>query len=143
MKKTITHERYGKITYRENFFNGKQEVITDNDELVYEIVGNYAAGVSLKINGKLIEIIPKTKKYEYLIYFLPLIFVIVWGFIPKLVEILPVVGGLIGGAISGALSFVALIYGKATDKIYLKILISLAALIVSVAICAGLGFLIS
>lgn len=142
MKKVVEHKKYGKIIYKENFFNGKQQVIIDNDELVYEIKGNYAQGVSLKIYGETIEIVPKTQKYEYLIYFLPLIITLIWGFIPGLVEIIPVVGGLIGGAISGAISFMLVIYGKATDKIAYKLLIALAGIIVSLAICAGIGYLI-
>ena len=156
MKKSIVHSKYGKIEYVENFWNGKKELIVDGkylhqrsktifigeyDDLdkEFEVIGNYAAGATLTVDGQKFELVAKTKWYEYIIYFLPLILVLVWGNSPSLCKIFPVVGGMIGGAIGGGFSMAALIFGKGTDKILVKFLISLVTTIIVFVICALIG----
>ena len=85
MKSVIEHPKYGKIEYVENFWNGKKELIVSGvylrprgktifvgeyDELDkdFEVIGNYAAGATLKVDGEKFELVPKTKAYEYFIY---------------------------------------------------------------------------
>lgn len=159
MKSVIEHPKYGKIEYVENFWNGKKELIVSGvylrprgktvfvgefDELDkdFEVIGNYAAGATLKVDGEKFELVPKTKAYEYFIYFLPLILVLIWGNVPDLVKIFPVVGGLIGGAISGGFSMAALIYGKGAKNILVKLLIALITTVIVFVICGLIGFAI-
>ncbi len=159
MKMIVEHAKYGRIVYEENFWNGRRDITVGDiylrhkskniflgdvgDECVeFEVVGNYAAGVKIKLDGEYVEIVPKTKWYEYLIYFLPFILVMIWGNNQALCEILPVIGGLIGGAISAGVSFAALIQGKKSSKILHKLICALVGLIVGFGICAGIGLLL-
>ena len=71
-----------------------------------------------------------------------LILVLIWGNVPDLVKIFPVVGGLIGGAISGGFSMAALIYGKGTKNILVKLLIALVTTVIVFVICGLIGFAI-
>lgn len=159
MKNEVTHNRLGNIVYEENFFNGKKSLIVNGNvlhqrsetvfvevdeekEIEYQVTGNFAAGVVVKAKGVSVQVVPKTPGYEYIIYFLPLILVLVWSSIVQLCEIIPVTGGLIGGAISGAISFASLVFAKCKKNLSTKILISLAATAIAFAICALLGMLI-
>lgn len=159
MKSEVTHNKLGNIVYEENFFNGKKSLIVNGNvlhqrsetvfvevdeekEIEYQVTGNFAAGVVVKAKGVSVQVVPKTPGYEYIIYFLPLILVLVWSSIVQLCEIIPVTGGLIGGAISGAISFASLVFAKCKKNLSTKILISLAATAIAFTICALLGMLI-
>ena len=159
MKNIVSHPKIGVITYEENFFNGKKTLIINDNvlhqrnetifvevdeekEIEYQVTGNFAAGVTLKAKGVSVQVVPKTPGYEYLIYFFPLILVLIWSSIKELCDVVPLVGGLIGGAISGAISFAALVFAKCKKNLSTKILISLAATAIAFTICALLGMLI-
>ena len=159
MKNTVSHPKIGVITYEENFFNGKKSLIVNENtlhqrsetvfvevdeekEIEYQVTGNFAAGVTLKAKGVSVQVVPKTPGYEYLIYFMPLIVILVWSSIKNLCDVIPVLGGLIGGAISGAISCAALVLAKCKNNILTKIGISLVATAVAFAICALVGTLI-
>ena len=159
MRNEVTHNKLGNIVYEENFFNGKKSLIVNGNvlhqrsetvfvevdeekEIEYQVTGNFAAGVVVKAKGVSVQVVPKTPGYEYLIYFFPLILVLIWSSIKELCDVVPLVGGLIGGAISGAISFAALVLAKCKKNMLTKIGISLAATAIAFAICALIGFLI-
>lgn len=156
MKQEVMHHKYGKIVYEESslsgnkniYFNDVQlkkvskttfEAVIDDEELVVYVKGNTFTGLSLKINGELIEIIPQTKWYEYVMCLIPFILVMIWGNVIALCQIIPVVGGAIGGAISGLCSILSLFFAKKTNNVLFKVLIFIAATAIAFGICALLG----
>ena len=134
MKQEVMHHKYGKIVYEESslsgnkniYFNDVQlkkvskttfEAVIDDEELVVYVKGNTFTGLSLKINGELIEIIPQTKWYEYVMCLIPFILVMIWGNVIALCQIIPVVGG----AISGLCSILSLFFAKKTNNVLFKV----------------------
>ncbi|MCI6357331.1 MAG: hypothetical protein MR766_01685 [Erysipelotrichaceae bacterium] len=64
------------------------------------ITGNFVKGSTLTINGDSYKISENLKWYEYVLAILPFVFILIWGNVPALVQILPVIGGAIGGVVS-------------------------------------------
>lgn len=157
MKKEINHSEFGKIVYEESVWTGKRTITINGQKLLkvgktnfkltlengessyVSVIGNMFKGTFLKIMGKMVLVSPAVKWYEYVLGFLPLALVIVWGNSPALCEIVPVVGGAIGGAISGALSIVSIVLMKESKNVVTKVLIGLACLAVTFLICMGVG----
>ena len=154
MKQTIQHETYGEILYEESFWLGKKslsiggvqlEKISKKDFKLQDgsfatINGGFLQGATLTLNGETIRLTPKIKWYEIVLCVLPFLLTLIWGNVPALCAIVPLVGGAIGGAI-GAIFGVAGLYGmKSVKPIWLKIIIALASLAVTFGICCGLGY---
>ena len=159
MKREIYHEVLGKITYEESFFTGRKTIFVNgyflepvnkntfrrfinNEYEIFNVTGNYITGVTLLYGSKLVEIVPKTLWYEYIIYFLPLIINLIWGNSIYLCKIIPVVGGLIGGAITGFFSALSLVFGKNAKNLSFKLLTICAFVLISFVICALIGYAI-
>jgi hypothetical protein len=80
----------------------------------------------MHIENEVIELSPAPKWYELILALIPFLFSIIWGNVPALFAIFPVISGALGGGLSAlcALSYLALM--KKTDNPLHKILIGLA-----------------
>lgn len=150
MKVVIQHETYGEIVYEESVWTGKKSIsiggaslrkidkktFAMTDGVGVTVIGNYLTGVKLRIGTTEIRVTPAVKWYEIVLSLLPIILIIVWGNVPSLCGIIPIVGGAIGGAISGVMCVVNLFAIKGLKKIWLKIIVSLAVLAATFGICA-------
>lgn len=156
MKETITHNTIGKIEYFESFWTGKK-TLTINDVPLQKISkkdfvlpdgaqlsvgGNYLTGSYLQTAMERIPLTPRVKWYEIVLSVLPFLLILVWGNIPALCQIVPVVGGAISGAISAVFSIVNLFIIKGIKPVWLKILISVGVLAVTYLICFLCGWAI-
>jgi hypothetical protein len=158
MEKTIILENGLHLTYVESFWkqskkifiNGKETRKISKTEFVYgednenliTVKGNQYKGISVNANGKDYEICPKMPWYVYLLFVAPVLFIIIFGSIPSLVEIFPVVGGLIGGLISCAISCVGLsMYYKISNK-KVALLVQFCFALLSVFACYLVGLAI-
>lgn len=157
MKKEINHSEFGKIVYNENIWTGKRSISINGKQLTkisktsykmnleneagyyVNIEGNMFKGTCLKIKGKTVLISPATKWYEYILGFMPLALVLIWGNSRALCEIIPIVGGAIGGAIGGVFTVLSIVFMKETKKAVLKLLIGIGCLAATFAICALIG----
>lgn len=152
MYSTVENEKYGIIKYNESFWTGKKELningktffkIAKNkysygqgdDLITAEIKGNMLTGVNILIDNDEIEVVRKTKVYEYILAFIPFVIICIWGNSQSLCSIFPLVGGAIGGAISGGVSFTALILMKKQKSFIATLLVSLISLVVTVLSC--------
>lgn len=158
MTKTIMHPVYGAVSYDESIWTGKRtlaingKILKKGKKNVYilqegeasltaTLKGNLMTGVSVIIEGTEITIIPKTTGLEWILSVLPFALVMIWGSVPALCAIIPVVGGAIGGAISA----VAMVYcacnikGKTLGQ---KVLMSLLATVIAFAVCAAIGYIL-
>lgn len=156
MKKVFVSEKYGNITYEESVWSGKKKVYVNgvvatqinklsfsfkHEEENIEVIvyGNIFKGCTLKVGEERYEIYAKSLWYEYVLAILPFVFIMIWGNIPPLCEIIPVIGGAIGGAISGVMGVVSISFMKNTKNVLFKLLIGIGFFLVTVLICAGLG----
>lgn len=149
MKKVIQHPELGEIIYEESFWTGRKKLSINGEQLtrtsrtsfqtsegkIVTLTGNMVRGTKAEIDGNTVVIDPATKWYEYVMSFVSLIFILVWGNVPALCAIFPVVGGALGGLISAIFSVLNLYLIKKTDKLWLKLVISLASFVVAVLIC--------
>ncbi len=149
MIRTIQHPTYGAIVVNQNFWTGGCQITINGETLqkkssrVYvaqsgeevHLVGSGLSGFALNIRGELIPIEEKTKWYEYILAFFPLFFIIVWGNVPPLYTMLPVVSGAIGGAIAGLLGAVALVLMKKAHNPLVKVGIAVGIFALTVLIC--------
>lgn len=149
MKRIIEHPELGEIVYEENFWTGRKQISINGEQLLKKsrlsfetadgkavtLKGNMFAGTKAEIDGQIIEIVPATKWYEYILAFIPLLFVLIWGNVPSLVVILPIVGGAIGGFVSALFAMLTIYLIKKTDKIGVKLLIALANFAVTILVC--------
>lgn len=153
MKKVID-SALGEIVYEEGFWTGKKQISVNGESAVkqtkttfltaggteLDLRGNFFSGVQLQVGDKSYEIIPKSQWYEYVLSVVPLLFILIWGNVPALVAILPVVGGAIGGLIGGLFFALNLLFVKKTNVIWQKLLITLCSFIVAVLICMLIAF---
>lgn len=150
MKEVTNHEGIGEIVYEEGFWTGKKTIYFNGEKLekvnrksyrasngnVYELKGNSHIGAKLVSGtGETIVVCKGLKWYEYLIAVLPFVFIIVWGAVPELVLIFPVVGGLIGGAISALCMCAAIVTVNAVKNVWLRLLIDVAWGALSIMAC--------
>ena len=155
MKIVVNDEKYGTVEYEENFWTGRKQLTVggvilerkNKKEYVSEeyhatITGTIFTGVFVNLNGTYIKISEKTSTTEYVLGFLPFILVLIWGNVPSLLAILPIVGGAIGGAIGGGVSAANLMFMKTQKNIGGKIIVSLIACAVAIMICYLVGILI-
>ena len=152
MKAIVQNEKYGEIVYQESFLTGKNKIFVNGQELAQTykneylymkddkrvnvtVKGSYLFGTALYFNADEIQITPKVKWYEALIAILILGFVIVWGNVPTLCAIIPIVGGAIGGAIAGVCATISLLLMRMTKKPAFKILIGLGMFVLNFIAC--------
>ena len=148
MKMINDHDKYGKIEYNESFWTGKKTIIVNNlaltkigknqfagGEYSVKVIGSALSGITLNINGVFVKMSEKTTVIEYILAFIPLVFILFWGNIPQLCAIFPVVGGAIGGAISGAFGTVSLMYMKTQKKIIGKLIVALITFVAAIISC--------
>lgn len=105
------------------------------------ITGNFVKGSTLTINGDSYKISENLKWYEYVLAILPFVFILIWGNVPALVQILPVIGGAIGGVVSALMGLLSAVVMKETKSIALKILYGIAFFLATVAICYALAII--
>lgn len=105
------------------------------------ITGNFVKGSTLTINGDSYKISENLKWYEYVLAILPFVFILIWGNVPALVQILPVIGGAIGGVVSALMGLLSALVMKETKSIALKILYGIAFFLATVAICYALAII--
>lgn len=149
MRRIIQHPEIGEITYDESFWTGRKKLYVNGEQLTKKsrtefetadgktvtLKGNILSGTKAVIGGNEVVIEPATKWYEYVLSFVSLVFVLIWGNVTALCEIFPIVGGALGGFISALFSVLNLILIKKTDKLWLKLIISLASFVVAILIC--------
>lgn len=157
--KEIKESKFGKIIYEESFWTGKKtitigEIVLTNvsktefeyeengEKVKVELIGNFFKGISLKIKEEFVEITSKTKWYETTFAILPFIFDIIWGNVPVLCSIFPVVGGAIGGAITALGGILILNYIKQTSKVKYKILIGIGGFVATILVCFLIALMI-
>ncbi len=152
MQTIVKHEKYGEILYKESAWTGKKELWlngakineTSKNEYVYfvdskpvyvKLKGNEMLGVTVTIGSETIRLVNAPKWYEIV---LPLFFfslVMVWGSVPTLCAIIPIVGGAIGGAINGVCLILSMYLMKKQEKVWAKLLIAFGIFVINVIIC--------
>lgn len=159
MKISKEIENIGTVCYEESVWTGKKSLSLDgvkmnklsktNFEYVknetvmqFTLEGNVLRGVNLVVNGAKYEMLQKTAWYEYIVAFIGFVFILIWGNVPALCEIFPVVGGAIGG-LFGALGAILGIYMmRVSKKPVVRLLIGLAGSVIAVLICFFIGLAI-
>ena len=154
----VNDEKYGEIKYNESFWSGKKE-LSINGKSFYKVgknkysygsgedlieaylIGNFISGVKVIIGNESIQVIPKSKVYEWILAFIPFRFILTWGYVPVLVSVFLVVGGAIGGAISGGLGALSLMIMKKQSSIGKKLIIGIAMCLATVLACFVLALL--
>ena len=105
-------------------------------------MGNFLSGIRLEVNQITYVVKQPYLWYEYVFAVLAFMITIIWGNVPELCKIVPVVGGAIGGVISAAIALVGLeLMSKVKNPLY-KVLIGLGLIIASFGACALVGLLI-
>lgn len=149
MKSVINNEKLGEIVFEESAWTGKKKIsivgkpLTKVDKTTYKtedektatLSGNFIQGCKMTFEGETIELTPSVKWYEYLLSILPFIFIMIWGNIAALCEIVPVVGGAVGGLISAIFSCVNLVIIKRFKQWWLKLIISIITLGLTFLVC--------
>ena len=152
MKVTQHHDGYGQIEYEEDFWTGKRELTINGVKLTKQkknvfvlnqesgaldcrIKGSYLSGVTLYVDQDVIELTPPCKWYEMVCSVSIFMLILIWGNVPALCEILPVVGGAIGGAISGLAACVNLLMMKKAKNVVQKLLIWLGIFVGTFFVC--------
>lgn len=160
MQETIQHEKYGTITYSENAWTGKKEIVfnqtpllktgkttyiyklDENTDITVTVKGSFLTGVTLEVEGENIKVISAPNWYEVVCSALIFIFTMVWGHSVYLCSILPIVGGAIGGAISGAATVISIMLMRQSKTIGKKLLMWGITFVASVLLCTLIGFMI-
>lgn len=156
MKKIINSQVYGEIHYEESFWTGKKEININGKNLIkldkktyyfeekegysfneetkkvfVTTNGGYFQGGTLQIGDEILEVIPKTLWWEWVLAFLPFLFDCIWGNSVKLCKIFPLIGGLIGGVICGVMGCIILYVMKKYENKTYKLLLGLCGFIIT------------
>lgn len=158
MKEVIKLEDGSNLTYEESFWTSKKNIYIDNVETkkisktefkygenlekTVLIKGNFLKGVQVVVNEKEYEVSPKTVWYQYIIFLIPIIFIITWGAVPQFLAIFPVVGGAIGGLISALFSVFGLILGKKIKNKAISLVVQIAFSALAILVCYLIGLAI-
>lgn len=152
MDYTVTDERYGELTVRENFWTGGLSLLVDGtpaqkiqkreytflrngEEVRTKICGGSLRGIRLEFsNGEEGKVLPGFRWYELIVPILILVFNFAWGNSETLFAILPVVGGAIGGAIAGFFACLSFYLMRLVKNVVARIGISLGCFAASVGI---------
>lgn len=141
------HPYYGEIIYTEGFWSGKKNIIItghnvqriNKNEFLIDgrnafLKGNYIGGVKLFFDNEIIILSPAPKFYEIIFALLPLIFLLIWGNVPSLCKMLPLVGGALGGALGGLSFVVSVIFSKQQNTFLKKLLVALSVFLITIFI---------
>jgi len=156
MRTELINEYYGKIIYDESIWTGKKEITIDGRQLsklkrnsyryydgekdvFVQLKGSFLSGVSFIIEGRTIRVTEKPKWYEQVLAWFTLVFILVWGNIPTLFMIFPVISGAIGGALAGVTACFSLLAMRQTKKPLLKVLIGIGCSLTCIFVCFILG----
>lgn len=159
MKTVLQNEKYGEIVYEESAWSGKKsisingvilqkkdkttfEYVTDEEIETVIVKGNSMSGAKLSIGGQTIQVIAPPKWYEVALSVLIFAFILVWGNVPQLCLIFPLVGGAIGGFISGMFAVLNFMIMRKLEKPYFKILIFIAFMAATILVCYLIALLI-
>lgn len=158
MKKSFDVPSLGTVVVKESVWTGKFTVLVNGVEakrmsktaFLYEagastydinITGNFVKGSTMTINGDSYKISENIKWYEYVLALLPFVFILIWGNVPALCQILPVVGGALGGVVSALMGILSAMVMKETKSVALKILYGIAFFLATIAICYALAII--
>ncbi len=141
MTKTVYIEGLGNLTYTESFWTGKKTITVDGvkaqrlnkktyklGERTISLNGNYLKGLKLGIDGEEHVVYEKTAAYEYILAALPFIIMMIWGNIPALLNIFPIISGAIGGAITGLIGVSQIVMFRNIKSPGMKVFASLVVL---------------
>ena len=152
MKASVHHVGYGQIEYDENFWTGKRELAIGGQKLLKKkknvytlnsadgdldcrVKGSFLTGATLHIDQDVIQLSESCKWYEIFCSVLIFAFVLIWGNVPSLGRIFPIVGGAIGGGISGMTACMNLFLMRETKKVGFKLLIWLGMFVATILPC--------
>lgn len=155
MTKFLKNDKY-EIVYNESVWTGSKlikvngvvlqkisknyyQAYIEGEEIKATISGNVLKGQSLNVNGTTFIVSLPPLWYEYVLAIFPVVFILIWGNIPALCMILPVIGGAIGGGIAGLFMVLSIVFMKKTDKPLFKVLIGFGMMILSILVCTLLG----
>lgn len=152
MRRVFNDSELGEIIYEEGLFSGKKRICINKKEahkvdkttysyhdgeklVIIGLQGGLFSGVSMKYLNRKIQLVSRSKWYEYLFMIFPLIFVLIWGNSAKLTLLFPVIGGAIGGVISAFCGWISMYFIKKCDKWWLKIIVGLLCCFITISIC--------
>ncbi len=148
MQTTIVHSVYGVIGYEEGFWTGKRTITfngfpliklnkttyelpanptTGTPALTVTVKGSFIGGVTLTVGDEIITVIPKTSVADYVL-----------GILPGALFFGLLIQGAIGGALAGMMAVGGVMLMKSRPNLKQKLLISLGASAVIVAIGVAL-----
>ena len=159
MKATVHHVAYGEIEYEESVWTGRRDLSFSGKPLerkkrnlfLYRdgtrdvecrIRGNFLYGTTLIVEGEEIVLTPSCKWYEIALPTLLFAFLLVWGNVPALGAIVPIVGGALGGAVAGGAWYATLYLMRRVKDPGLKLLVWLGMLAGSFLVCFLLALMI-
>lgn len=145
MQNTISHPTYGIITYDESFWTGKKTILFDgiplqkvskntyllpanpadpeSNPVTFTVKGNMVGGVTITNGTETITLSQKATATDYIL-----------GILPAVLFFLFILQGAIGGAIAGMMSVGGILLMKTRPNMKQKLLISLGASAVIIAI---------
>ena len=142
MQVTVSHPTYGIITYEEGFWTGKKTILFDGiplhkiNKTTYElpateespalpvtVKGSYTGGITLTVGEEVITLTQKPATSDYVL-----------GILPGALFFAFIMQGAIGGGIAGMMGFGGILLMKTRPNMKQKLLISLGASAIIVAI---------
>lgn len=152
-------EGVGTVCYEESVLTGQKSLSLDGVKmnkisktmfecaknktvLKFFIDGNIFRGINLLFDGTTYELLQKVAWYEYIVAFIGCVFVLVWGNVPALCAIFPVVGGAIGGLLGALGASLGILLMKVSKKPGIRLLIGFAGSVISVLLCFLVGLAI-
>lgn len=160
MKSVVNHEKYGEITYEESFWTGKRKLFINGQEMRavnkktfqfdnsdgkiinLKLFGNTIIGVKAHIDGEVVVLMAPPSWYDWVFMAIICAFGIVWGNVPALVKIIPLVGGAIGGLVCGIAAAAYLCVSRLVKKPIFKILIFILILGMEILINYAIAMII-
>lgn len=144
MQAIVEHPTYGVIVYEESGWTGKKTITfnglpltklnkttyelpanpaTETPALTVSVKGNYMSGVTLTVGDEVIPVTPKASAADYVL-----------GILPAVLFFLLIIQGAIGGALAGMMALGGIMLMKSRPNLKQKLLISLGASAVIVAV---------
>lgn len=145
MQNTISHPTYGIISYSESFWTGKKTILFDGVALqkvnkttyqlpanpadpesapvTFTVKGNFVGGVTISDGSETIALSPKATTSDYVL-----------GILPAALFFALIIGGALGGALAGMMGIGGVLLMKSRPNMKQKLLISLGASAVILAI---------
>ncbi|MBQ7227974.1 MAG: hypothetical protein IJX05_06210 [Clostridia bacterium] len=156
MTTNVNHEKYGEISCKQSFLTGQFSVSINGTPLAQTskrsfsleseegtktaiVTGNIVTGTKLSIDGDVITLAPSAQWYEITIAVIQFVFMLVWGAVPSLAAIVPIVGGAIGGGISGVFTILNFYVMRSIKQAWLKIIVGIAIFGLNFLVCFLIG----